>query len=99
MYIKIEEVGVVNFFGIMYDNVFIILYLLSILLSIIKKSLMVLVKEYLNFKVEEREILMDELGVFREVGVCGIVVIIMFIKEIMYNNKFYFFEVLGNIIK
>lgn len=99
MYIKIEEVGAVNFFGIMYDNVFIILYLLSILLSIIKKSLMVLVKECLNFKVEEREILMDELGVFKEVGVCGIAVIIMFIKEIAYNNKFYFFEVLGYIIK
>lgn len=99
MYIKIEEVGVVNFFGIMYDDVFIILYLLSILLSIIKKSLMVLVKEYLNFKVEEREILMDELDVFKEVGVCGIVVIIMFIKEIVYNNKFYFFEALGYIIK
>ncbi|GAA7242842.1 hypothetical protein HpCK35_32100 [Helicobacter pylori] len=61
--------------------------------------MIVLAKEYLNLKVEEREILMDELGMFREAGACGTAAIITPIKEIVHNNKSYFFETPGNTTK
>lgn len=53
---------------------------------------MVLAKECLNLKVEEREILMDELGAFREAGACGTAAIITPIKEITHHNKSYFLK-------
>lgn len=60
---------------------------------------MVLAKEHLKLKVEEREILMDELGAFKEAGACGTAAIITPIKEITHNNKSYFFETPGHITK
>ncbi|EIE28959.1 branched-chain amino acid aminotransferase, partial [Helicobacter pylori] len=96
---KIEEVGAANFFGITHDDAFITPHSPSILPSITKKSLMVLAKEYLNLKVEEREILMDELDAFKEAGACGTAAIITPIKEIVHNNKSYFFEAPGHITK
>ncbi|MFP6196899.1 branched-chain-amino-acid transaminase [Helicobacter pylori] len=96
---KIEEVGAANFFGITHDSAFITPHSPSILPSITKKSLMVLAKEYLNLKVEEREILMDELDAFKEAGACGTAAIITPIKEIAHNNKSYFFEAPGHITK
>ncbi|OOQ16919.1 aminotransferase class IV, partial [Helicobacter pylori] len=96
---KIEEVGAANFFGITHDNAFITPHSPSILPSVTRKSLMVLAKEYLNLKVEEREILMDELGAFKEAGACGTAAIITPIKEITHNNKSYFFEAPGHITK
>lgn len=89
---KIEEVGAANFFGITHDNAFITPHSPSILPSVTRKSLMVLAKEYLKLKVEEREILIDELGAFKEAGACGTAAIITPIKEIAHNNKSYFLK-------
>lgn len=82
MYMKIEEVGVVNFFGIIKDGIFIMLKLVFILLSIIKYLLLMLVKECLGMMVFEGDVYIDWLVDFFEVGVCGIVVIIFFIGGI-----------------
>lgn len=59
IYIKIEEVGVVNFFGIIKDNKFIMLKLEFILLSIIKYFFLYIVKECLGMEIIEGDVYID----------------------------------------
>lgn len=83
---KIEEVGTANFFGITHDNVFVTPTSPSILPSITKKSLLYLAKEYLHLQVEERDVFIDNMSEFKEIGACGTAAVITPIGKIMYQN-------------
>ncbi|WP_104747528.1 branched-chain amino acid aminotransferase [Helicobacter cetorum] len=96
---KIEEVGAANFFGITQNNCFVTPHSSSILPSITRKSLMFLAKDFLNLEVKEREVFVDELSGFKEAGACGTAAVITPIKEIRHNEKSYFFETPGKVIK
>lgn len=91
IYIKIEEVGLVNFFGIIVDNEFVILLSFFILLFIIKYFLFYLVEYCLGLIFIEGDVLIDNFDCFVEVGVCGIAVVIFLIGGIQYGDDFYVF--------
>jgi len=84
---KIDEVGAANFFGITYDNKFVTPDSSSILPSITKKSLMYIAENYLNMKVEVRDVRIDNLGELKEAGACGTAAIITPIGRIDYDDK------------
>jgi branched-chain amino acid aminotransferase len=50
-----------------------------------------LAKEYLHLKVEERDVYIDNLSEFKEVGACGTAAVITPIGGIKYGNNFYIF--------
>lgn len=88
---KIEEVGAANFFGITHDKVFVTPKSPSILPSITKYSLMEVAEKYLGLKVEERDVLVDNLGEFAEAGACGTAAVITPISAISHNGKLHTF--------
>jgi len=77
---KIDEAGPANFFGIK-DNTYITPKSPSILHSITNMSLRTLAAD-MGMKVEEREIMLEELGTFEEGGACGTAAVISPISEI-----------------
>ena len=89
---KIEEVGAANFFGITRDDEFITPASGSILPSITKYSLLHLAKEYLHLKAEERDVLVDNLGQFKEAGACGTAAVITPIGGIQYKGMLHVFH-------
>ncbi len=89
---KIEEVGAANFFGITQDDKFITPDSPSILPSITKYSLLHVAKEYLNLEVEERDVLVDNLGEFKEAGACGTAAVITPIGGIQHKDNFHVFH-------
>ena len=89
---KIEEVGAANFFGITHDDVFITPISDSILPSITKYSLLHVAKEYLGLKVEERDVLVDNLSEFKEAGACGTAAVITPIGAIQYKDNLHVFH-------
>lgn len=88
---KIEEVGAANFIGITKDNKFVTPNSPSILPSITKYSLMHLAKEYLGMEVEERDVLIDNLGEFAEAGACGTAAVISPIGGIEHKGNMHVF--------
>lgn len=84
---KIDEVGAANFFGITKDNKFITPKSSSILPSITKYSLMYLAKNYLGLEVEEGEVFVDKLDIFKEAGACGTAAVISPIGRIDYGDN------------
>lgn len=89
---KIEEVGAANFFGITQDDKFVTPKSPSILPSITKYSLMHIAKEYLGLEVEERDVLIDNLGEFKEAGACGTAAVISPIGGIEYKGELHVFH-------
>ena len=82
----IDECGAANFFGIK-NNTYITPKSSSILPSITNKSLMVLAEE-MGMTVERRQIPVEELAIFEEVGACGIAAVISPIERIDdYDEK------------
>jgi len=77
----IDEAGPANFFGIK-NNTYITPDSVSILPSITNMSLRVLAKE-IGMKVEQRQILVEELAGFEEVGACGTAAVISPICKII----------------
>lgn len=88
---KIEEVGAANFFGITKDHTFVTPKSESILPSITKYSLMHVAKEYLDMKVEERDVYIDNLDEFAEAGACGTAAVITPIGGIEYKDNLHVF--------
>lgn len=84
---KIEEAGAANFFAITKDKRFITPISPSILPGITKKSLIYLANEYLGLIVEERDIYIDQLDEYVEVGACGTAAVISPIGGIYYQDK------------
>lgn len=89
---KIEEVGAANFFGITKDNDFVTPDSPSILPSITKYSLMHIAENYLDMKVAERDVLIDNLDEFKEAGACGTAAVITPIGGIEYKGKLHVFH-------
>jgi branched-chain amino acid aminotransferase len=85
----IDEAGPANFFGIR-NNTFITPESKSILPSITNMSLQQLCLD-LGYKVEKRQIPLDELSEFEEVGACGTAAVITPIRKIVDpdTNKIY----------
>jgi len=77
---KIDEAGPANFFGIR-NNTYITPKSPSILPSITNMSLRTLAAD-MGLKVEERDIMLEELGTFEEGGACGTAAVISPISEI-----------------
>lgn len=88
---KIEEVGAANFFGITKDNIFVTPKSPSILPSITKYSLMYIAENYLNLKVEERDVLIDNINEFKEAGACGTAAVITPIGGISHKDELHVF--------
>ena len=89
---KVEEVGAANFFGITKDNVFVTPQSPSILPSITKFSLLYLAENYMNLKVEERDVLIDNIDEFKEAGACGTAAVITPIGAISHDGKKHVFH-------
>ena len=90
---KIDEVGAANFFAVTHDNTVVTPKSSSILPSITRRSILYLAEHYLNLKVEEREVFIDNVDEFKEAGACGTAAIITPIKSITHNdNKHQFGE-------
>ena len=89
---KIDEVGSANFFGITKDNCFVTPKSSSILSSITKRSLMVIARDFMNMCVVEKEVYIDKLDEFTEVGACGTAAVITPISGIMNHEKFHAFS-------
>lgn len=94
---KIEEVGAANFFGITKDNKFVTPESPSILPSITKYSLLQVAKDYLGLEVEERDVFVDRLDEFTEVGACGTAAVITPIGGIEYDGKLHVFHSLTEV--
>lgn len=88
---KIEEVGAANFFGITKNNEFVTPESPSILPSITKYSLLYLAENFLNLKICERDVYIDNLDEFSEAGACGTAAVITPIGGIDYKDKLHVF--------
>ncbi len=84
---KIDEVGAANFFGITKNGVYVSPVSSSILPSITQDSLKYLAMDKLGLKVEERDVFIDKLDEFSEVGACGTAAAVTPIYEIVYKDK------------
>ena len=84
---KIDEVGAANFFGITKHGVYVTPVSSSILPSITQDSLKYLAMDKLGLKVEERDVFIDKLNEFAEVGACGTAAAVTPIYEIVHKAK------------
>jgi branched-chain amino acid aminotransferase len=84
---KIDEVGAANFFGITKNGVYVSPVSSSILPSITQDSLKYLAINKLGIKVEEREVYINNLDEFSEVGACGTAAAVTPIHEIVFKDK------------
>lgn len=84
---KVEETGGANFLFITKDGTVVTPKSDSILPSITRRSLMYVAEKYLNLKVEEREVPVEELPEFAECGLCGTAAVISPVGKIVDHGK------------
>lgn len=72
----VEETGTANIIFVDKEGTLVVPFSKSILPSITRKSLIYIAKEYLNIKVEERPVEVNELQNFSECGLCGTAAVI-----------------------
>lgn len=84
---KIDEVGAANFFGITKHGVYVSPVSSSILPSVTQDSLKYLAMDKLGLKIEERDVYIDKLDEFAEVGACGTAAAVTPIYEIVHKEK------------
>jgi branched-chain amino acid aminotransferase len=84
---KIDEVGAANFFGITKSGVYVSPVSSSILPSVTQDSLKYLAMDKLGLKVEERDVYIDKLYEFAEVGACGTAAAVTPIYEVVHKDK------------
>ncbi|MCI2049868.1 MAG: branched-chain amino acid aminotransferase [Lachnospiraceae bacterium] len=73
---KIEETGGANAIFVDADGNLVVPKSDSILPSITRRSIVYVAQNYLGIKVTEREVLLSEVGNFREMGLCGTAAVI-----------------------
>jgi len=83
---KIDEVGAANFFGITKHGIYVTPVSSSILPSITQDSLKYLAMDKLGLKVEERDVFIDKLDEFEELGACGTAAAVTPIYEIVHKD-------------
>jgi branched-chain amino acid aminotransferase len=88
---KIEETGGANVLLVKKDGTLVVPMSGSILPSITRRSLVYIAKEILGMKVEEREVLFDEIrkGEFAECGLCGTAAVISPVGRIYDHGTYY----------
>ena len=88
---KIEETGGANVLLVKKDGTIVVPKSSSILPSITRRSLVYIAKEILGMKVEEREVLFDEVrkGEFAECGLCGTAAVISPVGRIYDHGTYY----------
>ena len=86
-----EETGASNVFFVLKDNVIVTPKSESILNSIVRRSVMQVAREDFSYKVEERQIGVDEIETFLEAGACGTAAVITPIGSLGYKGKRYNF--------
>jgi len=84
---KIDEIGAANFFGITKGGVYVTPVSSSILPSITQDSLKYFAMEKLGLIVEERDVYINKLDEFAEVGACGTAAAVTPIYEIVHKDK------------
>lgn len=84
---KVEETGGANFLFITKDGTVVTPKSDSILPSITRRSLMYVAEKYLNLKVEEREVPVEELSEFAECGLCGTAAVISPVGKIVDHGR------------
>ncbi len=99
----VEETGGANFLFVTKDNEIVTPKSDSILPSITRRSLVYVAENYLGLKVITRPVRLDELGDFRECGVCGTAAVISPVGKIIDHGKEICFpsgmEEMGPVIK
>ncbi|MCI8372544.1 MAG: branched-chain amino acid aminotransferase [Lachnospiraceae bacterium] len=80
---KVEETGGANFIFITKDQKVVTPKSDSILPSITRRSLIYVAEHYLGLKVEEREVLLEEVKDFAECGLCGTAAVISPVGKIV----------------
>ena len=84
---KVEETGGANFLFVTKDNTVVTPKSSSILPSITRRSLIYVAEHYLGLKVEEREVLFEEVKDFAECGLCGPAAVISPVGTIVDHGK------------
>ena len=84
---KIEETGGANIIFITKDGTLVTPKSDSILPSITRRSLLYVAENYLNMKVEHRDVYLDELSDFVECGLCGTAAVISPVGKIVDHGK------------
>ena len=82
-----EETGGANFLFVTKDGTVVTPKSDSILPSITRRSLIYVAEKYLGLKVEEREVLLEEVKDFAECGLCGTAAVISPVGKIMDHGK------------
>lgn len=88
----IEETGGANFLFVTKDGTVVTPKSSTILPSITRRSLMVVAKEYLGLKCEEREIPFAELPEMAECGLCGTAAVISPVGKVVNGDQEYTFD-------
>lgn len=86
----IDEFGTSNFFAITHDGSYVTPQSLSILPSITNNSLQTLAQDF-GMTVDIRQVAVEELGGFAEVGACGTAAIITPVYSVTYGDTIYTF--------
>ncbi len=84
---KVEETGGANFLFVTKDGTVVTPKSDSILPSITRRSLIYVAEKYLGLKVEEREVLLEEVKDFVECGLCGTAAVISPVGKIVDHGK------------
>ncbi len=83
---KVEETGGANFIFVTKDGTVVTPKSDSILPSITRRSIMYVAEHILGFKVEQREVMFDEVKDFAECGLCGTAAVISPVGRIVYKD-------------
>ena len=84
---KVEETGGANFLFVTKDGKLVTPKSDSILPSITRRSLMYVAEHYLGMEVEQREVLLEEVPEFSEVGLCGTAAVISPVGKIYDHGR------------
>ncbi len=89
---KVEETGGANFLFVTKDGTVVTPKSPTILPSITRRSLMVVAKDYLGLKCEEREVPFAELPEMAECGLCGTAAVISPVGSVVDGDRTYTFD-------
>ena len=89
---KVEETGGANFLFVTRDGTVVTPKSPTILPSITRRSLMVVAKDYLGLKCEEREVPFAELPEMAECGLCGTAAVISPVGSVVDGDRTYTFD-------
>ena len=83
----VEETGGANIIYVTKDNTIVTQQSDSILPSITRRSLMAVAEQYLNMKVEQRKVTLEEVRDFAECGLCGTAAVISPVGKIVDHGR------------